>query len=116
MTKNIPFPPFFAPCPSQHGVQHRLIPQSFIIETQPLSVIIACARSFNFFLIFGSPRWRPIHFHALVLAIFASLIAPFGGFFASEICFSAALVLFDVCALHFFFCFRVSMFFVCRWL
>lgn len=27
--------------------------------------------------------WRPIHFHALALAVFASLIAPFGGFFAS---------------------------------
>ena len=26
---------------------------------------------------------RPIHFHGAVMAMFASLIAPFGGFFAS---------------------------------
>jgi len=27
--------------------------------------------------------WAPFQFHALVMAIFASLVAPFGGFFAS---------------------------------
>src|SRR5690606_22838536 len=27
--------------------------------------------------------FAPIHFHVLVLSVFASLIAPFGGFFAS---------------------------------
>jgi hypothetical protein len=26
---------------------------------------------------------KPVHMHALVLALFASLVAPFGGFFAS---------------------------------
>lgn len=27
--------------------------------------------------------WAPFQFHALVMAVFASLVAPFGGFFAS---------------------------------
>jgi hypothetical protein len=41
----------------------------------------------------SSLRWRPIHFHSLVLAVFASLIAPFGGFFASIITLNPYVIL-----------------------
>merc|ERR1719421_682928 len=33
----------------------------------------------------GSLWMRPIQFHALLLGLFASVVAPFGGFFASGI-------------------------------
>lgn len=32
---------------------------------------------------FSSIPWAPFQFHSIVLAVFASLVAPFGGFFAS---------------------------------
>ena len=38
---------------------------------------------FQFGISWTSVSLRPIHFHGAVMAMFASLIAPFGGFFAS---------------------------------
>lgn len=31
----------------------------------------------------SSISWAPFQFHAVIMAVFASLVAPFGGFFAS---------------------------------
>ena len=39
-------------------------------------------RTWNFFNLY-KPTLAPIYFHGIVLATFASLVAPFGGFFAS---------------------------------
>jgi CDP-diglyceride synthetase len=90
MTPSIPFPRFFALSPFLHGSK----PETPFLPSLP---ILALLYSFTFMHHHHhhhhnhhnhhhtSPqrRWRPIHFHTLVLAVFASLIAPFGGFFAS---------------------------------
>ena len=55
----------------------------FIPREAPLPSVIASALS----LVVGRPvktfGWSPFQCHALIMAAFASLVAPFGGFFAS---------------------------------
>eukprot|EP01132_Coremiostelium_polycephalum_P007832 gene7832-9646_t len=56
------------------------LPKEFIIPTEVSSIL-----SKYIGLNITSFKFIPIQYHALVLALFGSLIAPFGGFFASGI-------------------------------
>ena len=65
-------------CPPTHL---ELTPFVAAPESCPVAEAIFALRSHT---LFGSVyEVRPIQVHAMVLAVFASTVAPFGGFFAS---------------------------------
>lgn len=75
-------------CPYEDNAFHSLhctpdpvfLPKSYQIPTEITSFL-----ENNLGWSIGTITLRPIQLHALVLALFGSLIAPFGGFFASAI-------------------------------
>lgn len=66
-------------CPAKH-LNIYPFPEPLVCEPNPVFV----AKEFNFPVI-GSTILYPIQLHGLAYGLFASLVAPFGGFFASAI-------------------------------
>lgn len=57
---------------------------SFLLTTvRPVALPSACADAVQTRQTITQIPWAPFQLHSIVLAIFASLVAPFGGFFAS---------------------------------